>query len=531
MPQSRASQTIATIEKALESRKSTAVTEVIKLIQELASKAFSISVSELSELIGRDPSITAKLIGAANTLGFNPSRLPISTISEAIHAVGFERIRNLAISLLLVENADNRLSAEEQREAAAMAVGSGIMARHLAAQASGGTVDAELAFVCASLRNYGKLLMTSFLIDQYREAKTLASGGRSEDEAFREVFGLTPLQLGQYLLASANLPKLIMASLRDIPQGELDKAVRAPEEEVALFSEMSVRICEVAFDERVPPEGFSDALRAATGRFAKAVPCDLQEIESALGEMETCLRHFNRTVSGREDSLATRKLRARIEGRALPAPPPPKSAGSAAAKAGKRPADALETGEPRPPDSTARSEAAAEAGPAQKPASPSAPASEAADLTGLYQGAAEAMAAALGLDDCLAFLRDEFGKGRFSARSGVGKLFHRVRNRPVVGEGGKDIFGICLARGEDILIQDATKGRIQNALPDWIRESDGLSSFALLPVKSQGSIVALLFGSVSGGRSLSLEPEELLQLRQLRRKLAAAEAQAAPART
>ena len=66
-----AKQTISTIERSLDNKQSTAINEIIQIIQELASKAFSISIPELSQLIGRDTTITERVISAANTLGFN----------------------------------------------------------------------------------------------------------------------------------------------------------------------------------------------------------------------------------------------------------------------------------------------------------------------------------------------------------------------------------------------------------------------------------------------------------------------------
>ena len=126
-----ARKTVRTIEAALLEEKSTAISEIVRIIQDLASKAFSISTSELSQLIGRDPTITEKVISAANTMGFNPTGPSISTITEAIHTTGFEKVRNLAISILLVQNASAAANSFEQRESASLAVCSGLLAQQL----------------------------------------------------------------------------------------------------------------------------------------------------------------------------------------------------------------------------------------------------------------------------------------------------------------------------------------------------------------------------------------------------------------
>ena len=53
MPSPLASQTIARIQQALRSKEAASLPEVIKLIEELSDRAFSISVQELADLIQR----------------------------------------------------------------------------------------------------------------------------------------------------------------------------------------------------------------------------------------------------------------------------------------------------------------------------------------------------------------------------------------------------------------------------------------------------------------------------------------------
>jgi HD-like signal output (HDOD) protein len=61
------------INNALEKRQVAGVPEVIHLIQELSTKAFSITIKELAEIISQDVAVTAKVISAANTVGYNPT--------------------------------------------------------------------------------------------------------------------------------------------------------------------------------------------------------------------------------------------------------------------------------------------------------------------------------------------------------------------------------------------------------------------------------------------------------------------------
>src|SRR6201999_4307940 len=96
---------------------------------------------------------------------------------------------------------------EEQREAAAMALTAGCVAQSVADGRM--FLDAEQAFICACLRNFGRIVMTTYMAEDYREAKSMAHDG-TDDEGFRTVFGLTPLELGRELLKSANLPEALL---------------------------------------------------------------------------------------------------------------------------------------------------------------------------------------------------------------------------------------------------------------------------------------------------------------------------------
>jgi HD-like signal output (HDOD) protein len=197
-----AKSTISRVAAGLESGESAGLAEIVELIQQLSGNAVETSVEELATLIGKDVVVTAKVITAANTLGYNPSGLEISTISQAIQVIGFNKIRQLALALLLIENAERTLNPHEKREIAALALCSGLMAE--AVMQRHRTHEPEQAFICASLRNYGRLLMTTFMLEEYRQARQISTEGVSEDEAFRRVFGLTPLELGHHLLASAH---------------------------------------------------------------------------------------------------------------------------------------------------------------------------------------------------------------------------------------------------------------------------------------------------------------------------------------
>jgi HD-like signal output (HDOD) protein len=309
-----AEKTIKHVASKLETGEAAGLSEIVELIQHLSTNAFETSVGELATSIGKDVVVTAKVIAAANTIGYNPLGVPVSTITQAIHVIGFNKIRQLAVSLLLVENANRRLNPNEKREIAALALCSGLMAETIMTER--GTCSPEHAFICASLRNYGRLLMTTFMIDDYRRAKELSQTTLSEDEAFQNIFGLTPLELGHHLLKSANLPDPILKSLRNLPPGAIKDAAENPDLQLLALADLSVKACELALRSDVSAQEFSFRASALASRSGKVFGLDASGLMGALANTGQQLSEFANSfgLSALTDQFAPR-IRARAAGK------------------------------------------------------------------------------------------------------------------------------------------------------------------------------------------------------------------------
>lgn len=509
MPISLARKTITEIQAALEDKQTAAITEIIQIIQQLAAKAFTISVGELSQLIGRDPTITEKVISAANTLGYNPGGLAVTTISDAIHTVGFEKIRNLAISLMLAENSGLGRNTYEQRNNAALSVCSGMLAGELRAASSISSSDSELLFVCASLRNYGRLLLSTFMVDRYRAARSYALES-SEDEGFLEIFGITPLDLGFEILQRTNLPKDIMNSLKALQRENLMRPVNSEQDETLVLSEMAGALSSVVFDESVGPEAFNDAIASVLSRYSIAYPVKVETVTEALLSVDETMGALNRAIGLTESqSPATVKLQARINGVALPQPPP---FARITARLKQKPIAEMSPEERKTFSDATFAQAVESIDGCLVPGSK-------VNLEKVFTSVSNAFKEAADLENCLIFVREEYDTKCFSARYGEGRLFPKVKNRPVVAPDKKDIFAICLTRKEDILIEDTNAGKIRSVVPDWIHAAGDTSSFIMLPVSFDDRLQAIIVGTVSHERRINLSEVDLKHLRSIRAKL------------
>jgi len=509
MPNRLARKTVNEIQRALDDKRTTAITEIIQLIQQLAAKAFSISVGELSQLIGRDPAITEKVISSANTLGYNPGGLAVTTISDAIHTVGFEKIRNLAISLMLAENAGAGSNTYEQRNVAALSVCSGMLAQELLKTPHTEKRGSEQLFVCASLRNYGRLLLSTFLVDRYRTARSYALD-MAEDDAFREIFGLTTLRLGQEILQKTNLPKSILGSLRPVGRENLTKQAISRDEETLILSDMAVGLSTVVFDERVGPERFNDSIGSVLSRYSIAYPVSIEDVTEALLNVDQTMNTLNRAIGlSSSQSPGSVKLQARISGISLPEPPP---FAQITARLKQKPIDEMTIKERKTFSDATFAQATESIDGCLIPGSK-------VNLETVFTTVSSSFREAADLENCLIFVREEYDPQCLSARYGDGSLFTKVKNRPIVAPDKKDIFSICLARKEDILIEDTNAGKIRSVVPEWIHSAGDTSAFIVLPVNHDDKLEAIIVGTVSHERKMSLSEIDLKHLRSIRGKI------------
>ena len=202
--------TVGRISAGMESPLVPLIGQILRIIRDISGKSDSMSVDDLVEFINGEPTMMARIVTIASSVGYNASGMEINSIHHAISLIGFDRVRTLAISTLLLESAHSEYAAKVNRELAGTSLISGMVAAEMCRR--GVAADPELAFICGALRNYGRMLAATFLPEEYAVATTppLRSG---QDEAFRCVFGLTPLHLGRQIMGNLSLPKTILNTM------------------------------------------------------------------------------------------------------------------------------------------------------------------------------------------------------------------------------------------------------------------------------------------------------------------------------
>jgi HD-like signal output (HDOD) protein len=320
---------------ALQNGKGAGLPELLKIIETISTNLGEVTIQELAELIEKDAAVLSRIVQIANTIVHNPSFTPLSSLTHAIHQIGFSRVRSLTLSIMLIENAGTR-NPPEQREAAAQALCAGLLAQGCAQRF--GYVDPEIAFACAALRNFGYIILPAVSLEHYREAQHRLKD-KPEDLAYRGMFGVTPLELSRRLLAGARLPEEFTKALRDTTPEAMIGTATLPETRLLAIADFGSRLARFALDGSMGSDKFGEETRAIAKRFNRVIPDALDYIPEALEHTDGRLAGFLRTDGiAALPTASLNRIRARVQhvppdSVVITAPGAPASAGTTAAVA------------------------------------------------------------------------------------------------------------------------------------------------------------------------------------------------------
>jgi HD-like signal output (HDOD) protein len=163
---------------------------------------------DLVEVIEHDQSLSSKIIGMANTAfyGFNGE---VRSISNASVVLGFNMIRNLAVSVSLFRPSSNRTNdylGDLWRHSFEVAVASGLLADRT------GLVKKEDAFLSGLIVDLGRVLLYQIHGEEY--IKVAGPGREGLLEREREAFGATHSQIGAWFIDNYKFQKECVLALQ-----------------------------------------------------------------------------------------------------------------------------------------------------------------------------------------------------------------------------------------------------------------------------------------------------------------------------
>ena len=489
-----------------------AMSDSIMRIQRLTASENE-SLGSLSNEILKDVALTHKLLRMVNTAHFSHAGGgSISTVSRAAALIGFAGIRNLALSLIVLERMENKAHAQQLREEFLRS----LMAASLARELSPNSRESEEAFLCAMFQNLGRALTEFYFPEEAQQVRRMVrperkTGGPqnlaapvSEALASTQVLGLSYEQLGLGVARQWGLPDILQRAMRR-PEGEPPaKLMDNPVERQRWLARAANDVADVILQSdpseahakvRAMAQRYSRALGITADAFDQAADQARQKLSQLAVAMDIlpaknspAQRLLAPLTPAPSDSLSPHQLHATFEATQVLQQP----------QSREQIAQVLAAGIQDITDAMV----------------------ESVKLNEILRMVLETMYRGLGFDRvvfCLRDARTETLTGRFGLGSGVEAVVPLFKVPLRVATGAlPDLFSAVALKGADTLIADASLPNIAERLPVWHRQDLRAGSFLLLPMALKGAPFALIYADKPEPGSIDLGEKELSLLRTLR---------------
>jgi serine/threonine protein kinase len=498
-----------------------ALSDSVARIQRVANSD-SESLASLSSEILKDVALTNKLLRMVNTARYSQvGGGSISTVSRAVALIGFAGIRNMALSLVLLEHMHDKAHANQLKEEFLRS----LMAGSLASELCGAQREGEEAFLGATFQNLGRLLTEFYFPEEARQVRSLslAAGAKlgkisviparaHEVSAAITVLGVSFEELGRGVAKAWGLPdslqRCMLKPVGDPPAKACDK----PADRVYWVALAANDVTDALL--LAEPGRASAAIASVAERYSRAIGVDARGMQAAAAVAQQRLAELARAMSLQvQPGSPMRRL--------LEAP-----GNGTATHVSHDSLTPHELHATMPIDVSA----AAQAAPIDHEAAAAMLAAGIQDITNtmvedfklneVLRMILETMLRALGFRRIVFCLRDpktETLTGRFGLGEGVEAVSARfkVPLKPAAGA-PVDLFGAVCIKGADTLISDATVPTIASRLPKWYREGVNAPAFLLLPLLMKGAPFALIYADKAQPGGIDLGEKELSLLRTLR---------------
>ncbi len=477
------------------------------------------SISELSNCILKDFSLTNKILRLVNSAFYRQAGGGnISTVSRAVVVLGFDAVRNIAITVMLFDHLQDKGNANFLKGEFLRANLAGILAKEIGAKTA--QRDVEQAFICAMFHNLGRLLSQYYFPDESEQiARIVEQKHGSEQSAAFQVLGISYEDLGIGIARTWGFPKLLINSMRGVPAGNVRKPAGA-DERLCVLSAFSNELCKVIAD--AAPADREKELHKMTARFGDSVALSEKDMRATMEKSFEEVSQFARIINlnlqqtafgrqigtwsaGRDEAPAQEAARAaddNLSGTVLSDTVPEGAAGIAACS---DVADAA-------PVTEAAAEAILMAG--------------IQDISNTLVGdfklndvlriILETMFRAKGFGRVILCIRDGRSNtmvGRFGFGQEANEIAKRF-NFPLAFT--PDIFHVALSKGVDILISDTNDAKIVGRIPEWFRKGVAAGTFVIFPLCLKGNPMAMIYADCEHAGQIVIPETELSLLRTLR---------------
>lgn len=191
---------------------STSINKIRRISSDPNSDAMAVAQAVL-----KDANLSTKLLRLSNSAYYNRGVGRIAVISRAVIVLGFETVRNLTLTLKLIESFQNAPPGVEMAKMLVRAYLAAGFVRDIADKC--GVKDVEESYVCALLHNLGEITVAYVMPEEFlRISELIQQEGRGRAEAEQTVLGTTMSRISQDLASSWEFPSTVVNSMAPPPE-------------------------------------------------------------------------------------------------------------------------------------------------------------------------------------------------------------------------------------------------------------------------------------------------------------------------
>lgn len=496
-----------------------ALSDAVMRIQKL-TQSDDENLSSLANEILKDVALTHKILRMVNSSYYRrPDGGAISTISRAIALLGLSAIRNLALSLVLMEHMHDKRHAAALREEFFRGLMAGLTAHELCPLAR----EAEECFIGALFQNLGRMLTRFYFPEEaeqiQRELSAVSAAAPGdlarpvtlllEESACRKVLGITYQDLAVGVGRAWGLPDSLLKSMQRLSADAKLEPPKLPGDRQRLLASAANELTQSLLATDPARDGgrhLTERQEQIHQRYGAALGWSDNTLREATQKAQSELQEWARTL---QLPLSAGSAAARLAGLSSPV-----VSATAAATDTRSPIAAagalVETDAPdAQPDNTA---AMLSAG--------------IADISNTLVGSfklqevvrmiLETLYRALAFQRVVFCLRDTrtgLLTGRVTLGVDSGSLARAFAIRTDVAA---DVFSAIAIKGVDTLITDTQAGGMPQRLPKWFHDKVQAPTFLLLPLHMKGAPIGMIYADKAQAGGIVLAEREMSLVRALR---------------
>ena len=498
-----------------------AMSHTINLIKKQTTQGGDTSVTELANTILNDFALTNRLLRMVNTVFYVKYQMSgkITTISRAVNILGFNQVRNAALSLILFENLTNKSLTADLKESFVMTLVSGIIARELAPTI--GISDIEEAFVCSMFHEFGRLLLSFYMPDTYGRVRDDAARRKiDEEKASLELLGASLETIGTTVAGYWHFSEELIYCMQKI-KGHEKTHTSTTIEKLRCLANFSNRVCAAIAGSDDPAAEWKKSSAEFIGKFGSCIAISEPQVSKALSSAFCEISKYAREFRFKPDQISfLRKInaivtpsRAQKDAAAAPSEPIPTTApGNVGHLVEKNGIHYLELihedfNVAETPEEILSKGVQEIAGALLEDFS----------LNDLLRMILEVMYRGMEFTTvliCIRNTKEPLMAGRFGFGPDISELIKGFQFR--IDTKSEDVFNISLSEDQDVLINDAWDERISKRIPAWYRKLTASGSFILIPITVMKMPIGMIYADKEKADEIAVTPSMLRYIKTLR---------------